>query len=200
MPDDLRSQIPLIDRLIEALGIPSLRQPGLEADDLIAGLAHRAAENGFEVFIISKDKDLMQLVGPHIKMLTPENPGELSEMGPREVEAKMGVKPDCIIDYLALVGDASDNVPGVPGVGPKTAIKILEAAGSVDRLLDHPELLKNPKLQQKIMDNRVSLILSKKLVTLKREAESKSRWSRSSARLSIAPNAWSFSANSTCTQ
>ncbi len=171
MPDDLKVQIPLIDRLIEALNIPSVRQEGLEADDLIAGLAQRAAAQGFEVFIISKDKDLMQLVGPRVKMLTPESGGALELMGVDEVRAKMGIPPEKIVDYLALVGDASDNIPGVPGVGPKTALKILEAAGSVEALLENPAVLKNPKLEEKIKQNREALVLSRTLATLHLKAD-----------------------------
>jgi DNA polymerase I len=171
MPEDLQVQIPLIDRLIAALNIPSIRQDGLEADDLIAGLAQRAAAQGFEVFIISKDKDLMQLIGPHVKMLSPESGGTLELLGAEEVLAKMGIPPGKIVDYLALTGDASDNIPGVPGVGPKTAIKILGAAGSVEALLENPSAVRNPKLEEKIAQNRESLVLSKKLATLRLEAE-----------------------------
>ncbi len=170
MPDDLRQQIPYIYRLIEAFNIPSVRQDGMEADDLIAVLAKRAAAEGFDVFIVSKDKDLMQLVGPSIKILTPESGGDLGLMGSDEVKAKMGVPPEGIVDYLALVGDASDNIPGVPGVGPKTALKILEETGGVDALLADPDLIKNPRLRQKILDNRDTLVLSKKLATLRLDA------------------------------
>jgi DNA polymerase I len=171
MPDDLKAQMPVIDKLIEALNIPAVRQEGLEADDLIAGLARRAAGQGYEVFIVSKDKDLMQLVGPRVKMLTPENGGALELMGADEVKAKMGVGPEGIVDYLALLGDASDNIPGVPGVGPKTALKILAAAGSVEKLLEDPAVLKNPKLEEKIALHKEDLVLSKKLATLHFEAD-----------------------------
>ncbi len=171
MPDDLRSQMPVIDRLIEAFNIPVVRQPGLEADDLIAGLARRAEKAGFEVFIISKDKDLMQLVGEHVKLLAPEGAGVLALMDAREVKEKMGVPPESIADYLALTGDASDNIPGISGVGPKTAVKILEEAGSVEQLLLHPELIKNPRLREKILAERDSLIISRKLVALQTDAE-----------------------------
>jgi DNA polymerase-1 len=170
MPDDLRSQMPLIDRLIEAFNISTMRQPGFEADDLIAGLARRAESQGFEVFIVSKDKDLMQLVGERVKLLAPENGSEFTVMGPQEVKKKMGVPPELIPDYLALSGDSSDNIPGVEGVGPKTAIKILEEVGSVKRLLEHPELVTNSRLREKIVKNRENLVLSRKLVTLNHEA------------------------------
>jgi DNA polymerase I len=171
MPEDLKVQIPLIDRLIKVLNIPSVRQEGLEADDLIAGLSLRASREGFDVFIVTKDKDLMQLIGPHVKMLTPENGGELGLMGAEDVRLKMGIPPEKIVDYLALVGDASDNIPGVPGVGPKTALKILEAAGSVEALLDNPSVLKNAKLEEKIRQNREALLLSRTLATLEFNAE-----------------------------
>jgi DNA polymerase-1 len=171
MPDDLKTQMPVIDRLIAALNIPAVRQDGLEADDLIAGLSRRAAEGEYDVFIVSKDKDLMQLVGPRVKMLTPENGGALELMGVDEVKAKMGVGPEGIVDYLALVGDASDNIPGVPGVGPKTALKILAAAGSVEKLVENPSVLKNAKLEEKIKQHREDLLLSKQLATLHFNAE-----------------------------
>jgi DNA polymerase-1 len=166
MPDDLKTQIPLVRDLIDAMNIPWVKQDGVEADDLIAVLTHRAVEQGFEVYIVTKDKDLMQLVGPGVRMLAPENGGALVSMGPDEVKAKMGVGPEGIVDFLSLVGDASDNIPGIPGVGPKTALKILEAAGNVERLLENPALLKNPKLEQKVADNREALLISKKLATL----------------------------------
>ncbi|MBN1130278.1 MAG: DNA polymerase I [Chitinispirillaceae bacterium] len=166
MPDDLKTQIPLVNDLIAAMNIPWVRQDGVEADDLIAALTRRAVAQGFEVYIISKDKDLMQLVGPRVRMLAPEAGGALVAMGPDEVKTKMGVEPERIIDYLALVGDASDNIPGLPGVGPKTALKLLAAAGSVENLLKDPGMAKNAKLEEKIKANKEILVLSRKLATL----------------------------------
>jgi DNA polymerase I len=171
MPDDLKTQIPLVRDLIDAMNIPWVKQDGVEADDLIAVLTHRAVEQGFEVYIVTKDKDLMQLVGPGVRMLAPESGGALVSMGPDEVKAKMGVGPEGIVDFLSLVGDASDNIPGIPGVGPKTALKILEAAGTVEQLLQNPALLKNPKLEQKVVENRDALMMSKKLATLHLDVE-----------------------------
>jgi DNA polymerase I len=167
MPDDLKAQIPMVHHLIDAMNFPWVKQDGVEADDLIAVLTRHAVEQGFEVYIVSKDKDLMQLVGPKVRLLAPESGGELVAMGPEEVKAKMGVGPEGIVDYLALVGDASDNIPGIPGVGPKTALKILEAAGNVEKLLANPALLKNVKLEQKVAENREALLMSKKLATLR---------------------------------
>ena len=167
MPDDLKTQLPLIHRLIDAFNIPAIKQDGLEADDLIAALTKRALKQNYEVFLVTKDKDLMQLVSPRVKMLAPEGTGVLQMIGVEDVIAKMGVRPERIVDYLALIGDSSDNIPGVPGVGPKTALKILETGDSVDKILQDPSILVNPKLVQKIEENREILCISKILATLK---------------------------------
>ena len=167
MPDDMKSQMPLIHKLIDVLNLPKLQKDGLEADDIIAYLSKKAAAEGFLVSLVTKDKDLMQLIGPNVRMLVPESGGKLDIVGAQEVKNKMGVFPEQIRDLLALMGDSSDNIPGVPGVGPKTAQKILEKAGSVDRLIRDPSLAGNPKLETKIVDNKQSLILSKELATLK---------------------------------
>ncbi|MBN1756823.1 MAG: DNA polymerase I [Chitinispirillaceae bacterium] len=167
MPEELHSQIPIIRRFIDSCNIPTIIQQGLEADDLIASTTLQAVDNGFEVFLVTRDKDLMQLIGPRVTMLMPEGGGTLSPFGAEQVKDKMGVGPEKIIDYLALVGDSSDNIPGVPGVGPKTASKILSQVAGVDELLADTTVIRNPKLRMKIDDNREQLILSKQLVTLK---------------------------------
>jgi DNA polymerase-1 len=167
MPDDLKSQIPLIFELVKCFNIPTLIQDGLEADDILAYLSRKAAAQGFHVWLVTKDKDLMQLVCDQVTMLAPEPGGKLVAMGPAEVEAKLGVPPDKILDLLALMGDSSDNIPGVPGIGPKTAIKILQEAGSVEQLLRDPSCVTNEKWRQKIIDNRQDLELSRVLATLK---------------------------------
>ena len=123
MPDDLRSQLPFIHRVIDAFNIVKIQKDGFEADDIIAYLTHIAVAKKFEVSLVTKDKDLMQLVGPHVRMLAPENAGELKVIGPDEVKGKMGVFPDQIRDLLALMGDSSDNIPGIPGVGPRFSNK-----------------------------------------------------------------------------
>ncbi|MBN1601787.1 MAG: DNA polymerase I [Chitinispirillaceae bacterium] len=167
MPDDLKSQIPIINEVIRALNIPVICEDGLEADDLIGTIARMAENEGFEVFLVTKDKDLMQLISPNVKMLAPEGTGTLQSIGENDVLEKMGVPPAKIVDYLALVGDSSDNIPGVPGIGPKNAIKILELCGSVDALLENSSILGNAKLIQKIEENRNDLKLSKELATLR---------------------------------
>ena len=142
MPEELRSQIPFIRQFIDACNIPTVIQEGLEADDLIAALTLKATDAGFDVFVVTKDKDLMQLVGPRVTMLAPEGSGTLVPFGIDQVREKMGVGPERIMDYLALTGDSSDNIPGVPGVGPKTAVKILEQARSVEKLLADKAIVK----------------------------------------------------------
>jgi DNA polymerase-1 len=148
-----------------------IKKDGLEADDLIAILTRKALQESFDVFLVTKDKDLMQLIGPHVKMLSPDGSGTLMMMDSEEVKKKIGIGPEKIADYLALTGDTSDNIPGVPGIGPKTALKILEMAGSVENVLENPSVLKNEKLIQKIQQNRELLCISKTLTTLKEDAD-----------------------------
>lgn len=167
MPDELKSQLPIINEIIDALQIPVIREDGLEADDLIGTLTKKAEGEGFDVFLVTKDKDLMQLISPNVKMLAPEGTGTLLTIGIDEVKEKMGIPPEKIVDYLSLIGDSSDNIPGVPGIGPKNAIKILELCGDVDTLLQDPTILGNAKLIQKIQENKEALTLSKQLATLR---------------------------------
>ncbi|MBD3239215.1 MAG: DNA polymerase I, partial [Chitinivibrionales bacterium] len=171
MPDDMRSQMPLIFRLVEALNLPRIVWDGIEADDVIAWLTKKAAAQGFRVWLVTKDKDLMQLVDDNVHLLAPEVGGGLVDMGPDEVQANMGVAPGMIRDLLALMGDTSDNVPGVPGIGPKTAAKILAQAGSVEKLLEDPSLAGTPKLREKIEQHLDDIVLSRKLVTLHTETD-----------------------------
>ena len=170
MPEDLKMQMPRIDDLLSAFNIPVVRRDGFEADDVIASLTRKALDGGFEVFLVTKDKDLMQLVGPMVRMLAPEGAGVFQTLGPEEVTAKMGVPPERILDYLALVGDASDNIPGVPGVGPKSAAKILEKA-TVDEILKNPAVLESPNSVSKFQEYKEQLALSKMLATLRFDVE-----------------------------
>ena len=136
MPDDLRAQIePLIDA-VQALGLPLLRIAGVEADDVIGTLAQRAADAGLQVLISTGDKDMAQLVNEHITLVNTMTNSSLDRAG---VKVKFDVYPEQIIDYLALVGDTSDNIPGVPKVGPKTAAKWLNEYRTLDNLLEHQD-------------------------------------------------------------
>ncbi|RUM28927.1 MAG: 5'-3' exonuclease, partial [Aquifex sp.] len=158
-PDPLKVQIPVIKEILKLAGIPLLEVPGYEADDVIAFLAKKFSEKSFKVKIYSPDKDLLQLVSEKILVINPMN----NEVFTKEkVFKKFGVEPEKIPDYLALVGDKVDNVPGIEGVGPKTAINILKKYGSVENILKNWEKFKKefPKAE------RESLELSYKLVKL----------------------------------
>ncbi len=167
MPDEMKSQIPLIFNLVDSFNIKWFIKEGIEADDIIAYLTKKAEKQGFKVFLVTKDKDLMQLVSKNVIMLAPESGGKFTEFDPNAVTQKMGVPPEKILDLLALMGDSSDNIPGVPGIGPKTAANILSIAGSVDNLLKDLSIITNPKLKVKIEENRDKLEISRELVKLK---------------------------------
>ncbi len=171
MPDDMKTQMPMIFDMVERFNIPVLRREGLEADDLLAYATLRAVQEGYKVTLVTRDKDLMQLVGNGVDMLSPETGGGFTRITPEMVEKKMGVPPHKIMDFLALTGDTSDNIPGVPGVGPKTAVKILAEVESVRDLLSDPSKLTNEKLRKKIVENRAALELSSKLVKLKTDID-----------------------------
>jgi len=153
IPEDLASQLPLIERLLAALGIPALTEPGVEADDVIASIARRAADSGMDCLIVTSDKDLAQLVDERISLIRPTGRGkEIGEqiIDPEGVKEQYGVDPDRIVDLLALVGDASDNVPGVPGVGEKTAKRLLREFGSLDRLLEGAKSVSNVRIRENL--------------------------------------------------
>ncbi len=163
MPEDLRRQIPYIRRALEALRIPILEAEGFEADDVIGTLAREAADREHEVFIISGDKDMMQLVTPAVKILNPQKDNLI--LDPAKVLEVLGVPPEKVIDVMALRGDAVDNVPGVPGVGDKTSVKLIVEFGSVEAVLDHAAEIKG-KIGESIQQNRDAAMLSKELVTI----------------------------------
>ena len=167
MPDDLRAQIDPLHRIVEALGYPMLVVPGVEADDVIGTLAHRAAEAGEEVLISTGDKDLAQLVTDRVTLV---NTMSDSMLDPSGVEAKFGVPPERIIDFLALTGDSVDNVPGIPKCGPKTAAKWLNAYGSLDGVVEHAEQISG-KIGETFREHMHVLPLSKELVTIKTDCE-----------------------------
>ena len=168
MDDALAVQIPKIKEIIEAFEIPIFEAPGYEADDLIATFAQAAADEGIDVLIASGDKDLMQLVNDRVQVLKPSRkPGEDFQLLDADgVEAYLGVAPTQIQDYLALVGDTSDNVPGVPGVGEKTARKLLDQFESLHDILGHVEEIGNGRAQKALQEHRDQAELSYDLVQL----------------------------------
>ena len=167
MPDDLRCQIEPIHRIIRAMGIPLLIIDEVEADDVIGTLAIQAEKQGLETTVSTGDKDLAQLVNENISLLNTMSDVTLDPEGVRE---KFGVPPELIIDYLALVGDSVDNVPGVPKVGPKTAAKWLNQYGSLDEIIRNADDI-GGKVGESLRDNLEQIPLSKELVTLKLDVE-----------------------------
>ncbi|HEX6591467.1 MAG TPA: DNA polymerase I [Moraxellaceae bacterium] len=167
MPDDLRSQIEPLHALIRAMGLPLLCEKGVEADDVIGTLAKRAAAQGMPVLISTGDKDIAQLVDGHVTLINTMTDTILDREG---VIAKFGVPPECIIDYLALVGDSVDNIPGVPGVGPKTAAKWLQEFGSLDALLEKADSIKG-KAGESLRASLDVLKLARELATIKCDVE-----------------------------
>ncbi|MGH8204084.1 MAG: 5'-3' exonuclease, partial [Steroidobacteraceae bacterium] len=163
MPDDLRSQIEPLLAAIPALGLPLLRIEGVEADDVIGSLAVRAVSEGLEVVISTGDKDMAQLVNDRITLVNTMFDTRLDRAG---VKAKFDVMPEQIVDYLALVGDSADNIPGVPKVGPKTAAKWLNEHGSVDGIRDHANAITG-KVGESLREHLPTLELSRKLATLR---------------------------------
>ncbi|MCU0605929.1 MAG: DNA polymerase I [Candidatus Edwardsbacteria bacterium] len=167
MPEDLRPQIPRIKEILGAMSVPVLEKAGFEADDVLAGLAKQAERKGWTTYIVTGDKDFLQIVGERIKVVRPRGgKSEETVFGPREVEAEWGVEPERIVDVLALAGDASDNVPGVPGIGPKTAVELVRQFGSFDEVYRHLDRVAKPRIRKLLEDNKAQAELSKELVTL----------------------------------
>jgi len=166
MPEDLRVQIPLIHQIVDAYALPSLSIEGFEADDIIATLTSRAKEKGWEVVIVSADKDLMQLIGPGVLMWDPQRD---QMYDPEGVKNKFGVMPDQLLDMLSLMGDSTDNIPGVPGVGQKTAAQLIQQFGSLDRVYSHVDEVSQPKIRSNLANNRDKAFLSRDLIALNHE-------------------------------
>lgn len=164
MPEDLRKQIPYIRRSLEAFRIPILEAEGFEADDVIGTLARQAAEHGHEVFIVSGDKDMMQLVNKHVKILNPQKDNLILDAA--GVTETLGVPPDKVVDVMALRGDAIDNVPGAPGIGDKGSIDLIKEFGTVEAVLDRAAEVKRKSYRESLEQNRDAVLLSKELVTI----------------------------------
>lgn len=167
MPEELQVQIAPLHAWVRAMGIPLLCIDGVEADDVIGTLALQAGALGLDTLISTGDKDLAQLVNGHVTLINTMNNQRLDPAG---VEEKFGVRPEQVIDYLVLVGDSVDNVPGVPGVGPKTAAKWIQHYGSLDNLIAHADEIKG-KIGEKLRAHLERLPLTKQLVTLKCDVE-----------------------------
>ena len=168
MPDDLAVQIPYIRKLVDAWNITSMEHQDQEADDMIASAACRLTKNGCRVVIVSGDKDLLQLVSRDVVLWDPMNDKLMDEQA---VEEKYGVSLGQLLDYMALTGDSSDNIPGVAGVGPKTAQKLISAYSSLEGLYDGVESMKKSKLKERLIEYRDDAFLSRELIRLNRDVD-----------------------------
>ncbi len=168
MPDDLAVQIPYIRKIAQAYNIPSLEHKDQEADDLIASVTDRLVKKGCRIVIVSGDKDLLQLVSDSVSMWDPMSD---RVMTPESVSRKYGITPDKLLDYFALTGDSSDNIPGVPGVGPKTAEKLISQFGTLEGLYGQVDTMKSSKMKERLIEHKDDAFLSRKLVRLNLEAD-----------------------------
>jgi DNA polymerase I len=165
-PDDLKRQIPLVMQVLEALRVPVLGVPGFEADDVLGTMVDRARAHDVDVVLVTQDKDMLQLVGPRVTVLAPgARAGEQIVYDAERVREKWGVGPEQIPDLLALMGDSIDNIPGVPGVGQKTAVKLIGQFGSIEGLYQHLALVPG-KLRETLAANRKQALLSRELATV----------------------------------
>ena len=163
-PPDLVEQIPYVRRALEAMRISVLEYPGFEADDVIGAIARRAEGEGFEVVVVSSDKDMLQLVNERVSMLNPAKDDEWYDPG--KVKAFMGVRPDQVTDLLALKGDAIDNIPGAPGIGDKGAKDLIERFGNVEAAIAHAAEVERKAYRESLQNNAEQIRMSKRLATL----------------------------------
>jgi DNA polymerase-1 len=164
MPEDLRQQIPYIHRALDVYRIPILGREGFEADDVIGTLAHRAAEAGYAVYVVSSDKDMMQLVDESVCVLNPPKDNLICDRA--KVQELLGVTPEQVVDLMALRGDSIDNVPGAPGIGDKGSVELIQQFGTLDALLARADEVQRKTYRESLQQNREMILLSKELVTI----------------------------------
>ena len=165
MPGDLAQQIPYIRRALEAYRIPILEVPGYEADDVIGTLAKKAADGGRPVYVVSSDKDMLQLVNDRVQVLNPPKDNLICDAA--KVEEILGVPPHRVIDVMALRGDSIDNIPGAPGIGDKGSVELIQRFGSLEAALDHAAEVERKTYRESLQNNREQILMSKDLVTIK---------------------------------
>jgi DNA polymerase I len=166
MPEDLVLQLPYIDRVCEALRVPLIRHPGFEADDIIGTLSCKAEAAGIDVAIVSNDKDLCQLVTEHVKILRTEQSGDLRWLDPKGVVEKFSVRPDQIVDLLGLWGDASDNIPGAPGIGEKGAKSLIQEYGNIENAIENAEKISRKAYRESLQNNADLIRKSRELARI----------------------------------
>jgi DNA polymerase I len=164
MPGDLVQQIPYIRRALQAYGIPILEMPGYEADDVIGTLARQAAEKSHPVYVVSSDKDMLQLVNDRVQVLNPPKDNLICDA--RKVEEILGVPPERVVDVMALRGDSIDNIPGAPGIGDKGSVDLIQRFGTVEQALDRAAEVEKKTYRESLQNNRANILLSKQLVTI----------------------------------
>jgi DNA polymerase-1 len=164
MPGDLVQQIPFIRRALEAYRIPILEYAGFEADDVIGTLARKAVEQTYPVYVVSSDKDMMQLVNEHVCILNPPKDNLICNAA--KVEEILGVPPNQVVDVMALRGDSIDNIPGAPGIGDKGSVELIKRFGSVEAALDHAAEIEKKTYRESLLNNRDNVLVSKELVTI----------------------------------
>jgi DNA polymerase-1 len=170
MEDDLASQIPKVFEIIDAFGIAKLSLPGYEADDIIGTMVETHAGDNLEIIIVSNDHDLWQLVDGNIMVMNPQTKGPAEWVGHKEVVARYGFDPEQIIDYKGLRGDASDNIPGVYGIGDVTATKLIKEYKNIEGIYGHLDEIEPKSLRKKLEENYEQALMSKKLATIIRDA------------------------------
>src|SRR5215475_5658025 len=164
MPHDLAQQVPYIRRALEAYRIPILEQRGFEADDVIGTLARKAAAQSYEVFVVSSDKDMLQLVNDKVCVLNPPKDNLVCDSA--KVEEILGVRPEQVIDVMALRGDSIDNIPGAPGIGDKGSVDIIKRFGTLENALDHAEEVERKTYRESLLNNKETILWSKQMVTI----------------------------------
>jgi DNA polymerase-1 len=165
MPDDLAQQVPYIRRALEAYRIPMLEASGFEADDVIGTLARKAADTGYSVFVVSSDKDMMQLVNDRICVLNPPKDNLICDAA--KVEEILGVPPERVVDVMALRGDSIDNIPGAPGIGDKGSVELIQRFGSLENALEHASEVERKTYRESLQNNHDVILLSKQLATIR---------------------------------
>jgi DNA polymerase-1 len=169
MPHDLVQQVPYIRRALEAYRIPILESQGFEADDVIGTLGRKAAAQSFQVFVVSSDKDMLQLVNDKVCVLNPPKDNLICDAD--KVEEILGVRPEQVIDVMALRGDSIDNIPGAPGIGDKGSVEIIKRFGTLENALDHAEEVERKTYRESLLNNKDTILWSKKLVTIDQNVE-----------------------------
>jgi DNA polymerase I len=166
MDEDLSSQIPKVFEVLEAFGIKPILVDGYEADDVIGTVAKMSADKNKQVIIVSNDRDLWQLVNGNVMVMVPTTNGKADWLGPEEVEKRLGFSPGKLPDYKGLRGDSSDNIPGVRGIGEKTALKLIQEYGSVEQVYRNINKIEPNSLKEKLLNNSEEAVMSKQLATI----------------------------------